>query len=169
MDIFTVVIIAIFSGNILYASLTGAPWVPTERKNVKRFIELADIKEGQKMYDLGSGDGRLVFAAAKAGAKAEGLEISFLPYAYSCIIRLIKRERKNIKFSFKNIWNASLSDADIIYIWMLPEMHRNIREKFEKELKPGAKVIAYSWPITGWNYVRINQEKNSSPLFLYII
>ena len=65
------------------AGLSAAPWVPLKKKDIARIMELAQIKTGDKIYDLGCGDGRLVFASAKAGANATGIEMFILVYLYA--------------------------------------------------------------------------------------
>ncbi|MDO8622525.1 MAG: hypothetical protein Q7R80_04815, partial [bacterium] len=63
-----------------YAGVSGAPWVPTWRRDVDRFLALAQLRPGERFYDLGCGDGRLVRAAANTGTIATGFECSLLPY-----------------------------------------------------------------------------------------
>jgi SAM-dependent methyltransferase len=152
-----------------YAGLQGAPFVPTRKKDVKRFLKIADIKAGQKMYDLGCGDGRLICAAANAGANAEGLEISILPFILSHIRRFFSKESGKIKISYKNVWNTNLCTADLIYVWLMPEALPKLKTKFEKELKKGTKIITYVWPIEGWTPIIQDEVKGYPNLFLYKI
>lgn len=167
INIFVVICIFLVSINIVYATLSGAPWLPTGKKSINRFLKLTDIKPGQIMYDLGCGDGRIVFAAAAAGANAQGFEISFLPFITAKFFKIFQKNKSKIKISFQNIWNVNLSNADIIYIWLLPETHTALRKKFEAELKNGCKIISYIWPINGWQPKLIDLSKGSPPLFLY--
>ncbi len=155
--------------SLIYAASQGAPFVPTKRKDVQRFLEVADIKDGQKVYDLGCGDGRLVCAAASAGADAEGLEISILPFILAHTRRLFSENRKHIKISYKNIWGANLSDADVIYIYLMPEALPRLKAKLEKELKKETKIITYVWPIEDWTPVAQNETKGHPSLYLYRI
>ena len=121
---FTILVVILFLIllSFIYAGFQGAPWVPTRKNDVIRFLKLAEIKSGQKMYDLGCGDGRLVCAAASVGANAQGLEISVLPYLLAHIRRLCSKDRARIKISYQNIWTTNLNDADIIYVWLMPEV-----------------------------------------------
>jgi len=153
--------------SFVYASLRGAPWVPTRKKDIDRFLKLAKIKKGDKMYDLGCGDGRLVCAAAKVGAKAEGFELSILMYLVSKTRSLFQKNRSKIKIHYKNIWKLDLSQADIIYCFLMPEIYPKLKEKLEKEAKTGAKIITYVWPIKEWKASKTNKEKGYSDMFLY--
>ena len=155
-----------------YAGLSAAPYVPIWKKDMKRAVKLADIKPGQKAYDLGCGDGVMIAEMAKSGAIAEGFEISILPYVISQIrILLLKLKNKNlkIKVSFKDFWNADLSEADLVYFYLLQNTNRKLRPKFEKELKDGAKILCYAWPIEGWEATAIDWPKGSLPVYLYTV
>lgn len=150
-----------------YASLSGAPWVPMNKKDEERFLALADIKPGQKVYDLGCGDGRVVAAAASAGANAEGLEISIFPYILANIRRLFHKDKARMKISYRDIWRVDLSDADVVYFFLMPKVYPKLREKLKKELKKGTKVIAYVWPMKEWQPVRVDIAEGYSKLHLY--
>ncbi len=152
-----------------YAGLQGAPFVPTRKNDVTRFLKMSDIKKGQKMYDLGCGDGRLICAAADEGANAQGFEISLFPFILSHIRRLFSKNKANIKISYKNVWNTKLHDADLIYVWLMPEVMPRLKTKFEQELKKGTKVITYVWPIDGWTEILKDEVKGYPNLFLYKI
>lgn len=150
-----------------YASWRGAPWVPTRKKDIERFLKLAEIKPGQKMYDLGCGDGRLVCAAGNAGAKAQGFELSLLPFILANIQCLFKKRKSQIKISYRDIWSTNLNDADIIYFFLMPKVYPKLKAKLEKELKKGAKVIAYVWPIKGWIPLKVDTLNDHPNLYLY--
>ena len=144
-----------------------APWVPTRKKDVARFIALAELKNGQKMYDLGCGDGRLVCAAAEAGAIARGVELSFLPFFLANIRKIFSKNGKNIKFIYRDIWKTDIGDADLVYVWLMPKANEKLKIKLAKELKNGAKVISYVWPIEGWTPIKVDRREKQSDLFLY--
>lgn len=159
-------ILFLFLGTFAYAGISAAPWFSTWSRDIERFLKLAEIKPGQKFYDLGCGDGKLVFAAAGAGAEAVGFEISLLPY----LIALSRSYYiKNSKIKFKSFWNQNLSDADVVYIFLTPKINPKAKLKLEKELKVGSKVIAYAWPIDGWSPARTNVVPGQPAMYLYII
>ena len=159
-----IILLFLFLGSFAYAGIKAAPWFPTWSKDIERFLKLAEIKPGQKFYDLGCGDGKLVFAAAGAGANAVGFEIFLLPY-------LIAKSRsfnvKNTKIIFKDFWKADLSDADVVYIFLTPKVNPKAKLKLEKELKKGARVIAYSWPVEGWTAIKSDFVHGQLPMYLY--
>jgi SAM-dependent methyltransferase len=147
----------------------GAPWVTTKKSDVERFLRLADIKSGQIFYELGSGDGRLVCAAAEAGAQAYGFEIALIPYLLAQFRRLRSPARERIHFQFKSFWKISFKQADVVYMFLLPEIYENLKDKFKKELKPGAVVIAYAWRIKGWEAIEMDEKEKALKLCKYQI
>lgn len=153
----------------VYASYRGAPWVPTKANDVERFIALANIKPNQKMIDLGCGDGRLLTAAASANTnvQATGYELSLFPYILAQIRRLFSPHRKNIHIHYSNALTKNLHDADIVYSFLMPKIHTQLKEKFERELKPGAKMITYVWPIEGLHPSKISTLEKNFKIYLY--
>ena len=150
-----------------YGAVRGAPWVPTRGIDVKRFIKLADIKPGQKVYDLGCGDGRLVVAAAKRGAQAVGYEIALLPYLAAKVRCLFSGQNKHCQILWKDFWLADLSSADVVYVFLTEKIYGKLRTKLEQELQSGTKVIVYAWPIKEWEAVEIDAMKGQLTLFVY--
>lgn len=151
-----------------YAFFLAAPYVPIKSEDIKRFLKLAAIKPDQKVYDLGCGDGRLVIASAKKGAIAEGFEISLLPYFLSKT-RLFFQRNIKAKIKYKDFWYINLSDADVIYFFLLPKVYSKLQLKFENELKKDTKIITCIWPIEGWQPIIVDIVKGRPNLYLYII
>ena len=166
---FIIIITIIILIPTAYASFFGAPWVPTRKREVDRFLKLAEIKPGDLVYDLGSGDGRLVIAAAeKCQAKAIGLEISPFPYFLSKL-KIFLRKTKNCQIKYKNLFKENLSPADVVFIFLLPRPYARLKKKLEQELKPGAKVITECWPIQGWQFLKRDKpDDQSMTLYLYV-
>ena len=118
----------------------GGMYVPSKNERVKKMVELLEIKESEKAVDLGSGDGRIVIALAKAGALAYGYEIN--PF-------LAARSRKKIKelglekrafILQKNFWNEDLSGFNIVTVYGIHHIMEKLGVKLSKELKPNARV-----------------------------
>ena len=161
-----VIIMFVFLGTFAYAGILAAPWFPTWSRDIERFLKLANIKPGQKFYDLGCGDGKLVFAAAGAGAQAVGYEISLLPYLMA-LSRSWNIKDSSVKF--KDFWRVDLSDADLVYLFLTPKVNPKAKIKLQQELKKGARVVAYTWPIDGWQPIDQSIEKNRPAMYLYEI
>lgn len=152
-----------------YAGLKGAPWVPTKANDVERFIKLADIQPNQTMIDLGCGDGRLLLAAAAANTNVQaiGYELSLLPYILAHARRLFSPHRSRIHIHYGNALTKNLHNADIVYSFLMPKIHTELKEKFTKELRPGAKMITYVWPIEGLEPSKISTLEKNFKIYLY--
>ncbi|MDP2586614.1 MAG: class I SAM-dependent methyltransferase [Candidatus Komeilibacteria bacterium] len=142
--LFILMFIIIF-GTMIRASLIGAPWVPTFGKTVLEQIKLAGIKPGEIVYDLGCGDGRWLFTAARLtpGKKFIGYEISVLPYLLAKVRQLFSSDRSRLEFRFKNYFQEDLSRADVVYCFGLPEVIGRLEPKLAAELKAGARLVSY--------------------------
>lgn len=156
----------------LFTLVTGAPWVPTPKDRVRKMLQLAKLKPGQKVIDLGCGDGRLVHIASKEfGARATGFEFSPLIYAMAKVAQPFYRFKgSHAKILFRNFFGVDLSDADVIVCYLLPHSMQKVRKKCERELKKGARVISYAFPIKEWEPLyrqpRI-REKGFGPIWVY--
>ncbi len=166
MQYFLLIIIIFIAITTIYSLVRGIGWVPTWKKDLERFLRLADIKPGQVVYDLGCGDGVVVIAAAKKGAKAIGLEVSILPFLGALVRKILTKSKAQIKF--RDFWLVDLKDADVVYFFLIPRIYEQLKNKLEKELKPGAKVIAYVWPIEGWQATVVDKPEGRPVMYLYI-
>lgn len=142
---FFILLAVVVFGTMIRAGWLGAPWVPTFKKTVLEQIKLASIKPGEIVYDLGCGDGRWLFKAAKLtqAKKLIGYEISVLPYLLAQIGRLFSQNRARVEIRFKNYFLENLSSADVVYCFGLPEVTRRLEPKLSAELKPGSRLVSY--------------------------
>ena len=141
--------------------ITAAPFVPMSKKNVERMIRMAEIKKGETMIDFGSGDGRVVFAAAKTGATCTGIEINPILFWWSRIKQLARRSQ-DIRFYRKNLWDTDLSSADVLTIFFIAPKMEKLQKKILQEMKPGTRVISYGFRFPSWQY-----EKKDDRMYLY--
>lgn len=153
----------------LMALINGAPFVPTPMEAVEKMLKTADLKEGDKVFDIGCGDGRMVYLAAKKyKANATGYELSPIVYALARIRKLFWGSKAKIVFG--NFKTKNFKDADVIMCYLLPETLARLQEKLDKELKKGARVVSYAFPIGSWKAhqrVERDPEKNIAPIWVY--
>jgi len=146
----------------------GAPFVPLEPDVVTRILKLADIKKGETFFDLGSGDGRLVIAAAMMGAKAYGVEIDQLRVWYSRLWIYLLGLKNNATIIQKNIFDVDLSDADVITAYLLQETNEALMPKLKKETKKGARVLGIAFNFPEWKPTIIDRRGPVyGPIYLY--
>jgi SAM-dependent methyltransferase len=171
LNIYTAPILLLILVPTMMALVKGAPFVPTPMAAVEKMLLLAKIKEGEIVYDIGCGDGRMVYLAAKKyKAKAFGLELSPLIYAIARIRHFLWRSKAKILFS--NFKNRNLRDADVIVCYLLPETLEYLQSKLEKELKKGARVISYAFKVGDWKPSHKEERDplmNLAPIWVYEI
>jgi len=151
-----------------------APYLPTPETIVERMLELGQLKPGEKMFDLGSGDGRIVFMAArKFKADATGVELDTDLFIHSdAKIRQLGLQ-KTARIIHGDILKQDYSQADLITVYLLPESNIKVRPVLEPQLKKGTRIVAHDFEIGGWTPVRTitipdDGEGRSHTLFLYI-
>ncbi|MCK4858759.1 MAG: hypothetical protein KAT58_12365 [candidate division Zixibacteria bacterium] len=166
----TIVLVIIFVVLLTFglAGLSGAPWVPTRRRDVARFLKLAKVKPGDKVCDLGCGDGRILLESAAIGAKAIGYEISIIPLVLVYFNRWRSPYRDQIEVKSRDFWQADMSDVDVVFTFLVPATLGKLSRKMAK-MKPGTRVINAVWPVPGWEVVEVDTEEGQAPLYLYII
>jgi len=143
----------------------GAIYFPTSSRNVEIIMKFAGLaagtagvpgknSDGIKIADLGSGDGKILIAAAEYGAIATGYEIN--PLLVIASRNAIKKAgaKKGIKLHasvmWKSFWKADLSKFDVVIVYGIPYIMDGLRQKLERELQPGAIVISNIYSFHGW-------------------
>jgi len=131
-----------------------APDVPTPQPIVERMLEAGRVKPGELVYDLGSGDGRVVITAAqKFGARAVGIEIR--PDLCRIAVERIKAAglEERVKIVQGSALRVDLSPADVVTMFLLTTSNERLKPALEKYLKPGTRVVSNQFPIKGWKPV----------------
>ena len=125
-------------------------WVPTPQIAVETMIDLAKVTADDYVIDLGSGDGRLVIAAAKRGARALGLEYDANLVRYSQREATKQGVADKAKFVQADIFTSDFSQATVLTLFLLPEMNLRLRSQFLK-MKPGTRIVANYFGIGDWS------------------
>ncbi len=135
----------------------GAPYVPTRPEIMERMLRLAQITPADTVIDLGSGDGRLVIAAVKEGAKRSmGYEIHpGLTKLSNWNIRQAGFEGRAIVLN-RSMWKANLTDADVIFLYQIPYAMGRIKKLLESQLSPGSRIVSHAFKIPGWEPDEVN-------------
>jgi len=169
-QIFFLLILNLILLSMLLSSISMAPFVPAKNRDLGRIIKMAGLKQGEVFYDLGCGNGKVVFAAGAAGARAIGVELSFPNYLI-CIIRKLFKRSPGVSFKFGNLYKYGLAGADIVYLFGTPSgIDSKLKNKLKKELKPGARVVSYVFEIKGRQATTIDKpDKNRVAIYLYVV
>ncbi len=134
-----------------YGIKLGITPMPSSRKAIATFIDLIPDKTHGTIVDLGSGWGSLAYPIAKRFPEAEviGYELSPLPWLYSRLKGLFVR-RPNLSLLRCSVFDADLSDVDVVVVYLHPAAMRKLAPKFERELRPGTIVLSNTFPVPTW-------------------
>lgn len=151
-----------------------APYYPTPETVVQKMLEVGGLKSGEKMFDLGSGDGRIVvMAARKFGADATGIEFDADLFKQSMAkIKSLGLDQK-ARIIHGDIMAQNYSNANLITVYLLPLSNDKVRPMLEKQLKRGTRIVAHDFEFSGWNpektiTIEDDGEGRSHTLFLYL-
>lgn len=157
-----------FSQNPKYVSKL-APYVASPQHVVDLMLEMAKIKPGETVYDLGCGDGRILpQVVERYQAKAVGVEISH---------KLVEQASARIKKAGVSdsarviegdVLATDLSGADVAIIYLSTELNTSLRPRLEKYLKPGARVVSHDYPVPGWRANRIERVDGRQMHLVYL-
>lgn len=137
--------------SLIGPAFTGAPWVPTPLQTVRRMLRLAGVRPGEKVYDLGSGDGRvLIIAAREFGAQAVGIEIDPLRYLWTRVLVALLGLGDRVSVRRANFFDVNLSDADVVTLYLVQRTNERLMPKLWRELRPGARIVSHAFTFPGW-------------------
>jgi SAM-dependent methyltransferase len=151
--------------------LSAAPWLPTKRRERLLLIRKITVKPNEIVYDLGCGDGSVLFDLAKKepAARYVGYEIAILPWLLGqirkrgCGVRM-----KGISLRLRDFFGQPLGDADVIFIFLLDTSYPRVMSKLRSEkLKPDARIIVEAWRLPDIEPTETIRGKNSLPIYVY--
>jgi precorrin-6B methylase 2 len=150
-----------------------APYVTSPQQIVDKMLEAVELKPGETLYDLGSGDGRvLITAVQKFSAKAVGVELDE---------KLVKSTSEKIeklglsnraKVIHGNMLEVDISPADVVVIYLTTESNDIVRPALERQLRPGTRVISHDFQVRGWKPVKVESAQvhnRSHQIYIYQI
>jgi len=154
-----------------YSGQSLAPYVASPVNVVKRMLEIAEVKPGETVYDLGCGDGRIVIIAAQEfGAKGVGVELNpnLVKESRAKVDELKLNDRVQILQG--DLLKVDLSQADVVTMYLTTGANEKIRPKLETELKTGARVVTHDFTIPKWNIIqeiRFRDDYRTHTIYLY--
>lgn len=154
-----ILLVALAFGSVL---LVGAPFLPTLKKEREDALDLLDLRPGQVLIDLGSGDGSLLVLAAHRGLKAIGYEINPLLWAYSWL--RTRRYAELVSIKLQSFWRADLLGVDGVFVFLITNhMNRLAKLLAARPAEKPLRVVSHAFEIPGQKPAR-----KLGALFLYI-
>ena len=149
----TVVLCVIIFLCFVFVALFGAPFLPTLKPQVTQALDLINLKPGQTLLELGSGDGRILNEAAKRGINAIGYEINPLLVIYS--LWITRKNRKLVKVRMQNYWKIKLPKADGIFVFLLTPYMDKLDKKIANEKNGKVKLVSFAFEIPNKKAVKL--------------
>jgi SAM-dependent methyltransferase len=149
------------------------PYVQTPTDVVTEMLRLANVNADDVVYDLGSGDGRIVIAAARDfGARGVGIEID--PGLVALSMERAQRAgvADRVTFRSDDLFDADLSDATVVTLYLSYRINQRLRPKLMRELRPGARIVSHDFDMGDWppdKTVRVPWRDRTSDIFLWTV
>lgn len=154
--------------DLVFENKKIVPFVPSPQVVVDKMVELAGVKKGDIVYDLGSGNGRIVIAAAKKRARSIGFEIDG---------DLVKESRENIRkagvedlaeIRQQDILTVDLSAASVVTMYLLPDVNLKLRPNLLSQLKPRSRMVSHSFDMGDWKADKVERIEGRT-IYLWTI
>lgn len=157
---------------VLIAWWTGAhsdvPFQSTKKSALHKLLKELNITPQHKIYDLGSGTGRVAFFFAQnTAAQVLGVEKNWFLYSWSQFKKKLFYPQLKVNFLRQDLFNTDLSTADLVYTYFSPRAYKKAQVKFEQEVRPGATFIAWRYPFTSKKFKLINQIQAQHTMYIY--
>jgi SAM-dependent methyltransferase len=154
-----------WQGLVARAQERFSPFVGSNLENVRRMVEIAAPRSGETVIDLGSGDGRIVFAAleGRPGVRGLGVDINAELVQKSNAAARAQGLADRVQFMHRNAFDADLGKVDVIFMWLFPELMRLLRPKILAQARPGTRVITAAWDLGSWQPDAIDDQGGAVP------
>ena len=166
--LFALKVIYVLSIALVLPITQGALYVSTSRAKIAAFIDAVPMKADQMLVDIGCGDGRVLREAQKRyGVRTVGYEVNPLAYLKA---RLFSIGSNRITIRHQNFWEADLSDADVVFCYLYPDVMKKLATKLLDSLKPGAIVVSSNFSLPGWvpgKILRLERSLHNDPIYIY--
>jgi cyclopropane fatty-acyl-phospholipid synthase-like methyltransferase len=165
LSILVLIFFVLLFGVVVLPAFFGSPWHPLLPGTIREILDFADIQPGEKIYDLGSGDGRvLIQAAHRYGAIGVGLEIDPLKVWVARKLARLWGVDDRVKILRKNFNDFDFRDADVIYVYLTHQALDRLIPKILPYLKPSTRIVSYRFCLRSRQPSKTNSRQN---LFMY--
>ncbi|HUN69181.1 MAG TPA: class I SAM-dependent methyltransferase [Burkholderiales bacterium] len=149
------------------------PYVSTPQSVVEAMLQLAQVRAGDVVYDLGCGDGRIVITAARDfGATGVGIDIDPRRIEEADAMARFAGVSDRVRFAVQDLFKTDFSEATVLALYLVPELNAKLLPKFRAELKPGTRVVSHQYRIGDWAPVRSETAWSGSTdhqIYLWVV
>ncbi|MBI2686185.1 MAG: class I SAM-dependent methyltransferase [Acidobacteria bacterium] len=146
------------------------PWVPTPDEVIDTMFRMAKVSAKDTVYDLGSGDGRvLIYGAKHFNARGVGIEIEAHRIKEAREAAIAARVNKKVRFIENDLFKASVKDASVVFLYLFTAVMARLKPKLLAELKPGTRIVAYQFNGFGdWKPAQVDNT-HPYPAYLWVV
>ncbi|WP_164007210.1 SAM-dependent methyltransferase [Pyxidicoccus trucidator] len=146
------------------------PYVPTPEEAVTGMLKLAEVKPGDVVYDLGSGDGRIVISAVREHGASRAVGVDINPERITEANENARRAKVEDQVEFRqgDLFDADISDATVVTLYLLPSVNERLKPKLLSELKPGTRIVSHGFDMGDWKPDKEIQEGGRT-LYLWVV
>jgi len=161
--------VAFTAGNPSWAQERFSIFVGSNPDSINRMVAIAELRDGDVVTDLGSGDGRIVISAVKShpGVRGWGVDIDEKLVAQSTAVAIKEGVGDRVQFHHRNAFDADLSQANVIFMWLWPELMYMLRAKILAEARPGTRVVTNIWDLGNWKPDAVDERQG--PINLWVV
>ena len=161
---------AVFVTWTTWTYFIGSIWSPMPKRAIRQMLDYAKVGGKDVVYDLGSGDGRVVIEAAKRGASAFGVEIDPLRMIFSKLMVLLHGQAGKAKIEWKNIFSKTndpdFKKATVVTLFLMQHANDMLQDTLRSKLRKGTKVVSYIWVFKGWKPTLVDKK---NMIYLYTV
>jgi 2-polyprenyl-3-methyl-5-hydroxy-6-metoxy-1,4-benzoquinol methylase len=144
-------------------------FVPTPQEVVDEMLRLANVRKGDVLYDLGSGDGRIpITAARKYGVRGVGIDIDPARIAEANANAKRQGVTDMVKFRNEDLFKADFREATVVTLYLLPDLNEKLRPKLWAELKPGTRIVSHQFEMGKWKPEKV-VEMNGRTIYFWTV
>ncbi len=162
-----ILLAVIFVFWIIWSDIIGAGFEPTSKRLVRKMLKMAEVNSDDMVYDLGSGDGRIVIEAARIfKSNAVGIEADPIRLIWSRLMIILLGVNRQVKILWGNFFNQDITPATVVTLFLSSKANKRLKQKLQRELQPGTRIVTYYWAFHGWKPVKTDEEDK---IYMYII
>lgn len=145
------------------------PYVPTPQEVVDEMLRIANVRQTDKLYDLGSGDGRIVITAAKQyGVRGIGIDIDPVRVQEANANAKQAGVSDRVEFRQQDLFETNFKDATVVTLYLLPQINLKLRPKLLSELKPGTRIVSHAFDMGDWKPEKV-VEVNGRTIYYWVV